>query len=123
MTETRRADACVVAIAEAFRPFAALGDGVERVLVDETGRVYAASDADFARAVDWGVTLRRAAPEASVALGTARYGLAAAPVGATGLSVAAARRSDRGIPMRALLGSSNSTPHPAMHSVIPTAYR
>ena len=95
------------AIAEAFRPFAALDDGVERVLVDDAGRVYATSDADFARAVDWGVTLRRAAsaPPASVALGTARYGLAAAPVGATGLSVAAASRSDRGIPLPTLLGT------------------
>ena len=90
-------------IADAFGPFAALGDGVERVLVDDAGRVYGSSDADFARAVDWGTALRRAAPPSDVALGTARYALAIAPVGATGLSVAAARRADRGIPLPALL--------------------
>ena len=83
-------------VAAAFRPFAALGDDTERVLTDTAGLVYAASDADFGRDVDWGVAVRRAADGrvADLALGRARYRAAAAPVGATGLVVVAAARSD-----------------------------
>ena len=83
-------------IAEAFAPFAATADGTERVLVDDTGRVYASTDADFARAVDWAVAVRRSdgGRTSDADVGTARYRVAAAPIGATGLAVATAARAD-----------------------------
>ena len=83
-------------LAGAFGPFAQIDDGVERVLVDDAGRVYGSTDTDFSRAVDWGATARRdeAGRPAEVALGTARYRVVAEPVGATGLRVATAARAD-----------------------------
>ena len=47
-------------IAAAFLPYAAADDGIERVLTDDAGTVYAASDADVGRAIDWAVVTRRA---------------------------------------------------------------
>ncbi len=83
-------------IAAAFQPFSQLDDGVERVLVDNVGRMYGSTDANFGRAVDWGVTTRRTADgrTADVTLGSARYHVVSAPVGQSGLRVATAARAD-----------------------------
>ncbi len=87
-------------IAAAFRAFTGLGDDVERVLTDDAGIVYTASDDDLGRAVDWGVATRRAAQSrvADVAVGRARYRVAAAPVGRTGLIVVTAVRAGAPVP-------------------------
>ncbi len=89
------APAAPTRIAAAFLPYAALDDGIERVLTDDAGTVYAASDADFGRAVDWAVAMRQAGGgrPAEVAVGTTTYRVAAAPVGGTGLVVATAARA------------------------------
>ncbi len=87
--------AAATRIAAAFIPFAALDDGIERVLTDDAGTVYAASDADLGRAVDWAVATRRAGGGrlADLTVGTATYRVAAAPVGGTGMVVATAARA------------------------------
>ncbi|HEX8297662.1 MAG TPA: hypothetical protein VF594_00765, partial [Rubricoccaceae bacterium] len=90
-------------VAAAFRPYAALEDGAERVLTDAAGLVYAASDDAFGRDVDWSETVQQAADGSLVAVtvGPTRYRIAAAPVGQTGLVVAAAR-SDVPVPASAV---------------------
>ncbi len=90
--------AAATRIAAAFLPFAALDDGIERVLTDDAGTVYAASDADPGRAVDWAVAPRRAGGgrPADISVGEATYRVAAAPVGGTGMVVATAARASTG---------------------------
>ena len=85
------------AIVAAFLPYAALDDGIARVLTDDAGTLYATSDPDFARAADWATLTRQAGAgqPADVTMGAARYRVAAAPVGGTGMVVAAAARAER----------------------------
>ena len=82
-------------IASAFAALATGGDGVERVLVDDAGGVVASTDADFARAVDWGVTGSRTdgGRATDLTLGTARYLVVEQLVGTTGLAVATAAKT------------------------------
>ncbi|HEX9951984.1 MAG TPA: PAS domain-containing protein, partial [Rubricoccaceae bacterium] len=70
----------------------------------DAGRVYAATDADFGRSVDWALAARRSAggQPVDLSVGAVPYRAVVAPVGTAGLHVATAARAPAPFPPRAV---------------------